>query len=127
VKALIDTHTFLWMAVEPEKLPARTRDVCETAELVFSVASIWEIGIKWQTGRLPLPAAPRDFIPQQIKRGGVSLLPIQYRHALTAADLPMLHRDPFDRMLAAQCLEENLECVTRDSAIAAYGVKVIWE
>jgi PIN domain nuclease of toxin-antitoxin system len=127
VKVLIDTHTFLWMAAEPEKLPRRAREVCESAELVFSVASVWEIGIKWETGRLPLPGSPRDYIALQIKRGGIAMLPIQYRHALTAAGLPMLHRDPFDRMLAAQCLEEGFKCVTRDSAIAAYGVEVVWE
>ena len=127
MKVLIDTHTFLWMAAEPEKLPARARELCESAELVFSVASVWEIGIKWETGRLPLPAAPREYIALQIKRGGISMLPIQYRHALTAAGLPMVNRDPFDRMLAAQCLEEGLKCVTRDPAIAAYGVEVVWE
>ena len=127
MKVLVDTHTFLWMAAEPEKLPARAREVCETAELVFSIASVWEIGIKWEMGRLALPSAPREYISQQIKRGGVSLLPIQYRHALTAAGLPMLHKDPFDRMLAAQCIEEGMKCVTRDSAIAAYGVEVVWE
>jgi len=115
------------MAAEPEKLPARAREVCETAELVFSIASVWEIGIKWEMGRLPLPSAPREYISQQVKRGAVSLLPIQYRHALAVAGLPMLHKDPFDRMLAAQCIEEQMQCVTRDSAIAAYGVEVIWE
>lgn len=127
MKVLVDTHTFLWMAAEPEKLPARAREVCETAELVFSIASVWEIGIKWEMGRLPLPSAPREYIAQQVKRGGISLLPIQYRHALTAAGLPMLHKDPFDRMLAAQCIEEGMKCVTRHSAIAAYGVEVVWE
>ena len=127
MKVLIDTHTFLWMAAEPEKLPARAREVCESAELVLSVASVWEIGIKWETGRLSLPASPREYIALQIKRGGIAMLPIQYRHALLAAGLPMHHRDPFDRMLAAQCLEEGLKCVTRDSAIAAYGVEVVWE
>ena len=127
MKALIDTHTFLWMAAEPEKLAARAREVCESAELVFSVASVWEIGIKWETGRLPLPSSPREYIAKQIKRAGVSILAIQFRHALTAAGLPMHHRDPFDRMLAAQCLEEGLKCVTRDPAIAAYGVEVVWE
>jgi len=119
------------MAAEPEKLPAKAREICETFELIFSVASVWEIGIKWETGRLQLPAAPREYIAPQIKRAGISMLAIQYRHALTAAGLPMLrpglHGDPFDRMLAAQCLEEGLQCVTRDPAIAAYGVEVVWE
>jgi PIN domain nuclease of toxin-antitoxin system len=127
LKYLIDTHIFLWMAAEPEKLAERARNICETGELVFSVASVWEVGIKWESGRLQLPAPPREYMASQIKRGGVSLLPIQYRHALRVASLPMLHKDPFDRMLAAQCLEEGLKCVTRDSAIGAYGVETIWD
>jgi PIN domain nuclease of toxin-antitoxin system len=126
VKVLIDTHTFLWMAAEPEKLPTRARGICETAELVFSVASVWEIGIKWEMGRLPLPSPPREYIAAQIRRGSISMLAIQYRHALTATGLAMLHKDPFDRMLAAQCIEEGLSCVTRDTSIAAYGVTTIW-
>ncbi len=115
------------MAAEPEKLPGRAREVCETSELVLSVASVWEMGIKFEIGRLPLPSPPREYIALQVKRGGISLLPIHYRHALAAAGLPMLHKDPFDRMLAAQCLEEGLSCVTRDRAIAGFGVEVIWE
>ena len=78
-KVLIDTHTFLWMAAEPEKLPARAREICETAELVFSVASVWEISIKWEIGRLPLPVPPHDFLTRELKRGGVTTLPISPR------------------------------------------------
>ncbi len=115
------------MAAEPEKLPSQAREICETAELVLSVASIWEIAIKWEAGRLSLPSSPHELIDMQIRLGGFSVLPIQYRHALAAAALPTLHRDPFDRMLAAQCLEEKLKCVTKDPAIAAYGVQVIWD
>ena len=127
MKVLIDTHTFLWMAAAPEKLPAKARELCETCELIFSVTSVWEIGIKWQIGTLVLPAPPKEYLPLQIRRGGVTVLPIQLRHTLAAAGLPLLHKDPFDRMLAAQCLEEGLKCVTRDPAISAYGVEVIWE
>jgi PIN domain nuclease of toxin-antitoxin system len=114
------------MAVQPEKLPLRAQEICETAELVLSVASVWEIGIKWQIERLPLPAPPREYIATQMKRGNISMLPIHYRHALAAAALPMLHKDPFDRMIAAQCLEEGLSCVTKDESIAAYGVTTMW-
>jgi PIN domain nuclease of toxin-antitoxin system len=125
MKVLLDTHTFLWMAAEPDRLSARARDVCGSENLVLSVASIWEIGIKCQIGRLVLPAAPREYLTRQIRIAGVSILPIQYRHALAAAALPMRHKDPFDRMLVAQCLEEGLPCVTRDPIFAEYGVEVI--
>ncbi len=127
MKAIIDTHTFLWMATEPERLPAKARAACEQAELLLSVASVWEIGIKWEMKKLPIPSPPREFIALNIRRGGISILPIHYRHALAAAALPMLHKDPFDRMIAAQCIEEGLPCVTRDTSIASYGVETIWE
>lgn len=125
-KVLIDSHTFLWMAAEPEKLSARAREMCSTANLILSVASIWEIGIKCQIGRLTLPAEPREYIGRQIRRACISILPVHYLHALAAAALPMHHKDPFDRMLAAQCREEGLACVTRDLALADYGVDLIW-
>jgi PIN domain nuclease of toxin-antitoxin system len=126
VKVLLDTHTFLWMAAEPEKLSARAREVCAGESLTLSVASIWEIGIKCQIGRVVLPAAAREYLARQIRVAGISVLPINYRHALAAAALPMRHEDPFDRMLAAQCLEEGLPCVTRDLVFAEYGVEAIW-
>jgi PIN domain nuclease of toxin-antitoxin system len=124
--ALIDTHVFLWMAAEPEQLSERARDVCSSETLVLSVASVWEIGIKHQIGRLALPETPRLYLDRQIRKAGVSLLPIHYRHALTAAALPLHHKDPFDRMLAAQCIEEQIPCVSRDPSFAGYGVELIW-
>lgn len=124
--ALIDTLVFLWMASEPEKLSERARELCISETLLLSVASIWEIGIKHQIGRLPLPEAPRVYLDRQIRIAGVSLLPVHYRHALTAAALPLHHKDPFDRMLAAQCIEERIPCVSRDSSLADYGIQVIW-
>lgn len=93
---------------------------------MLSVASIWEIGIKCQIGRMVLPESPREYLARQIRIAGVSILPIQYRHALAAAALPMRHKDPFDRMLAGQCHEEGLPCITRDPILAEYGVEVIW-
>jgi PIN domain nuclease of toxin-antitoxin system len=126
VKVLLDTHTFLWMAAEPDKLSPRARDVCARESLTLSVASVWEIGIKCRIGRLALPSSPADYLARQIRIAGVSILSIHYRHALAAAALPMRHKDPFDRMLAAQCLEEGLPCVTRDPAFAEYGVQAIW-
>jgi PIN domain nuclease of toxin-antitoxin system len=126
MKALIDTHVFLWMAAEPEKLSDRAREVCGSETLLLSVASIWEIGIKHHIGRLPLPDTPRIYLHRQIRHAGVSPLPIHYRHALTAAALPLRHKDPFDRMLAAQCIEEQIPCVSRDPSPAGYGVELIW-
>jgi PIN domain nuclease of toxin-antitoxin system len=126
VKVLIDAHTFLWMAADPDRLSPRARVVCAGENLVLSVASIWEIGIKCQIGRLVLPMDASTWLERQIRMAGTSILPIHYCHALAAASLPMHHKDPFDRMLAAQCKEEGLPCVTGDAALAAYGIEIIW-
>ena len=126
MKALIDTHVLLWMASEPEKLSERAREICTTETLILSAASVWEIGIKYRIGRLPLPEPPGTWLDRQIRAAGVSLLSIHYRHALTAAALPLHHKDPFDRMLAAQCIEEQIPCISRDPSLADYGIELIW-
>jgi PIN domain nuclease of toxin-antitoxin system len=125
-RLLIDTHTFLWMAGEPERLSTVARRICSSEDVTLSVASIWEIGIKFRLGRLPLPSEPDTYIARQVRYAGISILPIHYRHALAAAALPLIHRDPFDRMLAAQCIAEGMACVTKDPMIGEFGVEVIW-
>ena len=114
------------MAVEPERLSALARQVCGNENLVLSVASVWEIGIKFQLGRLPLPGEPEVYIARQVRYAGISILPIHYKHALVAAALPMIHKDPFDRMLAAQCIAEGMACVSKDQILGTFGVEVIW-
>ncbi len=126
MKALLDTHSFLWAAVEPERLSKTAREVCESAELFLSVASIWEIAIKTQIGRLTLPGNPRTFVTEQLRLGQISVLAISGNHALRVSDLPLEHRDLFDRMLAAQSLEEELPLVTRDPVFRLYAVNTIW-
>jgi len=126
MKVLIDTHIFLWMAAEPEKLSAGARAVCASAELFFSVAGVWEISLKNRIGRLPLPGTAGDYLAKQVRLAGVSIMPIQFRHAITAGALASNHKDPFDRMLAAQCIEEGLACVTKDPFFASCGIETIW-
>ena len=126
MKAILDTQIFLWMATSPERLSVKARAACETSELVLSVASVWEIGTRYQIGKLPLPAPPREFLDAQIRLANVHILPIHYRHALSAAALAVEHKDPFDRMIAAQCLEENLGCITADPVFDVLGVRRIW-
>ena len=126
MRVLIDTHTFLWMVAAPEKLSSRANSVCVAEDLVLSVASVWEISIKNHIGRLELPASAGDYISRQVRNGGISILPIHFRHAVAAGELPSAHKDPFDRMIAAQCLDENLPCVTKDSYFAKCGVEAIW-
>jgi PIN domain nuclease of toxin-antitoxin system len=126
MKVLIDTHIFLWIATEPEKLSPRAHAACSTETLLLSVASVWEISIKHRIGRLTLPGSPVDYLAKQIRFAGALVLPIQFRHAVLAGGLSTLHKDPFDRMLAAQCLEEHLPFVTKDGFFAECGVETIW-
>lgn len=96
------------------------------AQLLFSVASLWEINIKYGLGKLSLPNRPVDFLPTHLARHRVDLFPIADAHTYAVADLPLHHRDPFDRMLVAQALVEGLPLVSADDAFDDYGVNRIF-
>ena len=92
-------------------------------ELYFSTASSWEIGIKVAAGKLRLPEPAEEYIPSRLARNQIFTIPIHHRHALRAASLPMIHRDPFDRMLVAQAQIEDLLLMSADSTLAGYEVE----
>ena len=127
MKALLDTHVWLWMISTPERLSASARRLLEPAEneLHLSTASMWEISLKYSIGKFELPAPPVVLLPEWIARSRVTALPIEQSHALAVAALPFHHRDPFDRMLIAQSSLEDLPIVTRDPVFNAYDVKVL--
>jgi PIN domain nuclease of toxin-antitoxin system len=126
VKCLLDTHAFLWMAGDPARLSAPAREACASGELWLSVASIWEIAIKVQIGRLKISYPIRTFIARQLTSGQISVLPIHTRHIFRLSELPLYHRDPFDRLLAAQSLEEELPLISRDPVFPRYEVQLLW-
>ena len=128
MKILIDTACFLWMQVEPERLGARVRAAIEDQanELYLSAASAWEIAIKHTLGRLPLPMPPAEYVPSRMARAGVRPLPVNEQHALRVASLPLLHRDPIDRLLVAQCQVDGLHLLTAERQFKAYTINVIW-
>jgi len=123
VKLLLDTHALLWALAEPRALAPRARERLEQAEttVLVSVVSAWEIEIKRAVGKLD---APDDLI-QPLARHRFFELPIHLRHVQRLRRLPQLHRDPFDRMLVAQALADDLTIVTRDERILAYPVKTL--
>jgi len=127
LRAILDTHIWLWMVSQPERLSAEARTLIESSrnELHLSTASIWEISIKYSTGKLELPGSPVSIIPDCMIRSRISALPVGQDHALVVAALPLHHRDPFDRMLIAQSRVEEMPIVTRDPAFDAYDVEVI--
>lgn len=128
MRLLLDTHAFLWWVADDPQLSSRARELIGDGsnEVLFSVASAWEIVVKTSIGRLWLQDEPAAFIDEQLKANDFGVLPIHLRHALTVADLPDLHRDPFDRMLVAQALSEAIPIVTGDRQVAAYPVEVSW-
>ena len=128
MKALLDTHTFLWWITDSPKLPSRVGEIISDGEneLFLSAASGLEIAIKVQLGRLKVPEDLERFIPEQLRINNIKTLPIEMSHALHMRSLPAYHRDPFDRMLVVQAQAENLPILTADPLISKYQVEVIW-
>ena len=118
---LLDTHVFLWLQTEPERLGDRLALVEDNATtLLLSPASSWEMAIKYALGRLPLPEPPERYVPTRMRAIGAEALPIEHHHALAVALLPPLHRDPFDRLLVAQASVAGAAILTADPAVAQY-------
>ncbi|HEV2866953.1 MAG TPA: type II toxin-antitoxin system VapC family toxin [Allosphingosinicella sp.] len=124
---LLDTHSLLWWWTDAKRLSASARAVIEAEErIVVSTASIWEIAIKTAAGRLyAIEDFRRDYRPL-MERNAFESLGISDDHALMAGFLPGEHRDPFDRMLAAQAVIENLTVITRDPQLAGFGCRTMW-
>lgn len=128
MRLLLDTHAFLWWVADDDALtPAARAAISEPGnECLLSAASAWEIAIKVSIGKLTLKADVRRFLPEQMAANGFESLPVSVAHAARVADLPFHHRDPFDRLLAAQALEERVAVVSADTVFQKYGVKRIW-
>jgi PIN domain nuclease of toxin-antitoxin system len=128
MKALLDTHTFLWWITDDSRLSLCAREVIAegTNELFLSACSGWEIAIKARLGKLDVPGDLNSFILEQLAVNTIGSLPVLMRHALRVYELADHHRDPFDRLLVSQAQLENLPILTGDPQIAQYSVKVIW-
>ncbi|MDQ3711595.1 MAG: type II toxin-antitoxin system VapC family toxin [Acidobacteriota bacterium] len=124
MKLLLDTHIFLWFISADSRLPILFRDeIREPNNKIFlSVASLWEIIIKYNLGKLPLPQSPETYIPRQRQLHLIKSLPISESSLKHLVSLPDLHRDPFDRILICQALNSNLIFVTIDPEIMNYNV-----
>ena len=123
---LLDTHLLLWAASEPQRLSKKAREmVADPANrLLFSSASLWEIGIKCSIGRLDFAVDLRRLWRMLLANGYQELF-VSSEHALAASELPPLHKDPFDRILVAQARAEGLQLLTADKAVAKYGAAVL--
>ena len=128
MRLLLDTCAFLWIVGGGPELSSRARDafVDPANDVYLSSASAWEIAVKHQMGRLPLPEPPASFVPRLREVHDIEVLPIDEASALHVGNLPALHRDPFDRMLVSQALVGGLTIVTPDHAIRQYPAPTLW-
>lgn len=125
---LIDTHAIIWFITEDSKLPGKTKQLIESADNIcfISLASYWELAIKNSLGRLDL-GKPLIELFSVIEDSGFELLPIDLTHILTNAKLPFHHYDPFDRVIIAQAVAEDLKIVTKDEKFQLYSPALIWK
>jgi PIN domain nuclease of toxin-antitoxin system len=127
VRLLLDTCTFLWLAGgQPLSANAGAAVRDPSNDVLLSSISTWEIVTKHRAGKLPLPEPPERLIPTERGLRGIATCPFDEESALQAMRLPMLHRDPYDRMLVCQAIAQGLAIVTPDPLIAQYPVRVIW-
>jgi PIN domain nuclease of toxin-antitoxin system len=127
MKAILDTHAFLWALAGDARMSRHARDVFTgSADLFFSIASIWEILIKVQSGKLNFPQPAGPYLLRKLAENRIQTLPSSIDHLLALDRLPMHHRDPFDRMLIAQSIEEDWPIITADPEFKQYPVQVIW-
>jgi PIN domain nuclease of toxin-antitoxin system len=127
MKLLLDTHAFIWWDSDPDQLPAAARLACEDENNVVcvSVASLWEMQIKSQLGKLRLRTPLNELVRDQTENG-ISFLPVQIASVLKLSDLPDSHRDPFDRLIIAQALLEGAAIVSADRLFEKYPIKILW-
>ncbi len=128
MKVLLDTHTFIWWDSEPAKLLPKTLMLCQNRanRVLLSVASVWEMQIKLQLGKMKLNLPLAEVIENQQRTNNIEILPVSLKHVLALESLPTHHKDPFDRLLIAQANVEGAVLVSRDSVFASYPVKVVW-
>ncbi|MCU1271201.1 MAG: twitching motility protein PilT [Acidobacteriaceae bacterium] len=127
MKAILDTHAFLWALAGDARMSRHARDVfAGSTDLSLSIASVWEILIKVQSGKLTFPRPAGPYVLSRMAENRIATLPISIDHLLALDRLPMHHRDPFDRMLIAQSMEQDWPIITADRAFKQYPIRVIW-
>lgn len=124
---LLDTHIFLWWIADDPRLPPSLRDLLADPgnTLFFSAASAWEMAIKAQIGKLEVEGDPATFLAKHLQANAMNTMPVQISHAVQVFNLPLHHRDPFDRLLIAQSQVEGLPILSTDPLIRLYDVEVV--
>ncbi len=125
---LLDTHAFLWFVSGDKKIPKSVKDIISNINesCYLSAASLWEITIKLQIGKLKL-GIPLNELFEFVTRNQIEVIPINFEHLITLAELPKNHTDPFDRIIISQAIVENLEIITKDKEFKKYDAKIKWK
>jgi PIN domain nuclease of toxin-antitoxin system len=128
MRLLLDTHTFIWYVTDNPRLSANVKLLIEDEnnEKLVSMASIWEMAIKHSIGRLNFSLPFMEFIGQQLNVSNIGLLEINLNHIEVVASLPLHHRDPFDRLIIAQSMAEQIPVLSVDAIFDAYAIARIW-
>ena len=127
MKLLLDTHTFIWFVEDDKQLPVKAKRLIENPgnEIYLSIASLWEIAIKLQLKKLEL-SQPLEKVMELAALNGFVFLPILPEHIITLTKLEFFHRDPFDRMIIAQSINEKQTIITKDQVFIYYGIDCMW-
>jgi PIN domain nuclease of toxin-antitoxin system len=128
VRHLLDSHTLVWYTLDDPQLSSTAKELIldPSNEMLISPASYWEIAIKISIGKLALHRPYDDFIHTCLKSYGFVILPVQPKHTAALISLPVHHRDPFDRLLIAQAIVEDIPIIGNDKEFDAYAVKRLW-
>ncbi|SRR5579883_206078 len=128
MKILLDTQAFLWLISDAPELSKKAKKLFldQDNDLFLSLASIWEIAIKFSLGKLKLKQPIEKFLPAQLQENSILQLDISFRHVAGVAALPFHHRDPFDRLIISQAIQENLPILSSDKAFDAYNIQRLW-
>ncbi len=128
MRYLLDTHTLIWFIGGDFQLSSTARSLIddERNELFFSVANLWEMAIKSSIGKLQLSQPFDELFPAQLESNSIEILPVTVVHLKTVCNLPFYHRDPFDRLMAAQALVERLPVISVDSLLEKYAIERVW-
>ena len=129
MRVLLDTHTLIWLILDDDRLSPRAKEAYQTADdVAWSVVSLWETAIKLSLGRkdFQLKSDWMETIVSEMRQSGAKQVGVTAEHCKILATLPWRHRDPFDRMLIAQAMHEDLAVITADGVFAAYEIPVVW-
>ena len=128
MKLLLDTCAFLWFAESDPELSSAAKDAFRDPdnEIFLSSISAWEIAIKYSLGKLSLRSKPDQYVVETRRGGGIDSLVVDEESAVFVGNLPLLHRDPFDRILVAQAVVHGMTILTPDDAIRQYAVRTLW-